>query len=790
MKGFKTSYVGMFRGALDELSPVRIIEIPLIQRDYAQGRDDPVVEVIRNDFLNILVAAISGGTRVDLDFVYGEIEEGTFRPLDGQQRLTTLFLMHWYLAARLEKLDVARAWLQFRYATRPSAELFTRELVDTENAPDGDFEGKCPKEWIRDQPWYLFSWRHDPTVKSMLTMLDAIHSRLRHFTRDQLELGWAALTSPDAEPVIGFYYLPIDDMPSGEDLYIKMNSRGKPLTSWESLKARLEKVMSKALDEDSFTRFIDCLDGIWTDVLWRLEAGDSGVRVDQGFERYLEFVVEICEWRDRAISDGTLLERAERVFTEVSPRASINVQFLFHAFDTWTARGSSGEAVPVDVDAVFAQHFASAAELGTDIGERVLLFEESQSVNLFEQCCRRYGQKNRDARLFTLAQTLALFAILVHRDRPTESVQHRLRILRNLTDTADEVRVERMSELVEGVERLMLDDHIDDAIAWLAGPRSTFSPDRLADERDKLRLIAKNPKLKSPIYALEDHFLLRGRLFPFDLSDVAVARLPDRAATFADVMAVVNWPVVTGALLAKGNYGFRQGNSYQLGTGRPEHGQRWREVLTRYGRKSNQGLVEALALLLDDVASREADARGALEEISLEYVEECQARKSYPWRYYLVNYPIMRSGSKGVYYGEHLAAAGHWDYSMCMVERASSLRAGALYQDPYLSAIRQESGVADDVIVPMFQLGDESAPRWMRLKKSETGMRCLSNGLALEPPQDLTLTDVFNHVCAEHGLVDGVLRIQQIDRDGELVDSEDRVLKGAALVRALVEVGL
>ena len=38
-----------------------------------------------------------------------------------------------------------------------------------------------------------------------------------------------------------FHLLPIDDMGSAEDLYIKMNSRGKPLTDFETFKAQLLK---------------------------------------------------------------------------------------------------------------------------------------------------------------------------------------------------------------------------------------------------------------------------------------------------------------------------------------------------------------------------------------------------------------------------------------------------------------------------------------------------------------------------------------------------------------------
>ena len=93
-----TSYAGLF--SPDGADAVTSIEIPLIQRDYAQGRTDSRVTEIRDRFLDVLYDAVTGDANVGLDFVYGDVEGGTLRPLDGQQRLTTLFLLHWYLGYR------------------------------------------------------------------------------------------------------------------------------------------------------------------------------------------------------------------------------------------------------------------------------------------------------------------------------------------------------------------------------------------------------------------------------------------------------------------------------------------------------------------------------------------------------------------------------------------------------------------------------------------------------------------------------------------------------------------
>ena len=100
MKGYLTSFAGLFGEQPSDAPQINRIEIPLIQRDYAQGRRTQLPRRSGRTSSRSCTDAITGGEPVGLDFIYGEVENGTFHPLDGQQRLTTLFLIHWYLALR------------------------------------------------------------------------------------------------------------------------------------------------------------------------------------------------------------------------------------------------------------------------------------------------------------------------------------------------------------------------------------------------------------------------------------------------------------------------------------------------------------------------------------------------------------------------------------------------------------------------------------------------------------------------------------------------------------------
>ncbi len=175
VKGYLTSYAGLFE-AQPTAPRIASIEIPLIQRDYAQGRTDATSRRSATTFLEVLIeASPAASPSASTSSTARSTRTGRFHPLDGQQRLTTLFLLHWYLASAAgQPRPRAQPWTRFSYATRPSARLFCESPRAATRCPTDE---DVPSEWIKDQPWYLHTWRNDPTIQSMLVMLDAIHDR-------------------------------------------------------------------------------------------------------------------------------------------------------------------------------------------------------------------------------------------------------------------------------------------------------------------------------------------------------------------------------------------------------------------------------------------------------------------------------------------------------------------------------------------------------------------------------------------------------------------------------------
>lgn len=209
------------------------VEIPIIQRDYAQGR--PEESDIRDGFADALARSFTEDP-IELDFVYGNMDRSRFQPLDGQQRLTTLFLLHWYLGTLEGCLDEAERdrLAKFTYETRSSSREFCEALVHSDLALPVN-RSTSLSDKILDASWYRHAWRYDPTIQSMLVMLDAINDRFATTSGY-----FARLLTPEHCP-IAFLLLPLEGIGLPDDLYIKMNARGKPLSPFENFKAKLER---------------------------------------------------------------------------------------------------------------------------------------------------------------------------------------------------------------------------------------------------------------------------------------------------------------------------------------------------------------------------------------------------------------------------------------------------------------------------------------------------------------------------------------------------------------------
>ena len=761
MMSYVTSYNALFTRRAPGAPVVERIEIPIIQRDYAQGRGSEAVARIRADFVAVLHDALTTETPISLDFVYGDVENGTLRPLDGQQRLTTLFLLHWYLAWRADRLEQEQGWKRFSYATRASARLFCERLGGCKPPSDGG----VVRAWLEDQPWFLHTWQHDPTIQSMLVMIEAIHER---FAEADCLAAWANLVDSEV-PAITFHLLPIERMGLSEDLYIKMNSRGKPLTLFENFKARFEQVLENSCP-NRVEEFAQKVDGTWADLLWAYRGSDD--IIDDKFLRYFHFVTEVCEWHDGRLPSGDVASLSERVYGPENDKASSHLDFLVQCLDAW------GEA---DIASVFSGIFTlTPAPIDSAETSKVVLFgpQGSVKVDLFAACCETYGEMRGRNRVFGWPHTLLLYAVVLHRLHQTSDFPRRLRILRNLIEaSSSELRFERMPTLLADVRKLIVYGTFEDA----AG----FNQAQLADEQLKAAMLAKAPALTQHLFHLEDHPVLRGSLAAFEIDEAVFER---RARAFHQVFADPTvLPVLTGALLAAGDYSRRINHRIsQFGSG--SNLAPWRDLLAGAGRSHLVETREVLGRLLDAVAAGTGDVRSTLTSFANSWIATTARMNALDWRWYFVKYAAMRAGRSGIY----VSADGELGYDICMLDKTQM---NSWYRDPYLTAIQRECGVAGAFEQkwsdgPWFT-GYETEPRWMRLKLSGVEVNCVNDGLQFRPPINPVHAAAFARISATHGVgPDNLLRVPQVAVAGRLLDTVDRIKMAANLVHDLLDAGL
>lgn len=234
------------------------IKIPIIQRDYAQGREEnEKVNNVRKNLLEAFKNALDNTTTLDLNFVYGTVEKNSnrkvFIPVDGQQRLTTLYLLHYYLFVVSDNEKEIKDF-SFYYETRASAAEFFSWLgtipenlikVLKNSADKADI-----KKEIFEMPEYQSSWKNDPTVASAVTMICDIKSV---FGVDKDKAADYAEKLCSVECPIKFSVIGETNENAkinADKAYIRMNARGKSLNDFENLRAVVDRIDSN-LDKNS-----------------------------------------------------------------------------------------------------------------------------------------------------------------------------------------------------------------------------------------------------------------------------------------------------------------------------------------------------------------------------------------------------------------------------------------------------------------------------------------------------------------------------------------------------------
>ncbi len=503
MKMKKSKYSGKTLNFF-ELLQEHVVQIPIIQRDYAQGRDGE--KEIRDNFLNALHDCIADNNPIKLDFVYGSIVDGKFQPLDGQQRLTTLFLLHWYAATKESLVSddkTLNTLIKFTYETRISSREFCADLVK-ESISIGS-QDQVISDLIVDSNWFFLSWKSDPTIDAMLRSIDAIHEKF--YSVNGL---WNKLMGP----LIQFYFVELENMGLTDDLYIKMNARGKMLTSFENFKAGFQKRINEE-DWEHNIEFKDSfgvkIDNDWTDLFWEFFRKRNSI--DESLIRFIAAVAMIMQSVERVLSSESRIESIEQLqgepsmvrpshFTKNTFSYLISYLNTYHENVFLTDYNSARFPFPM------WRHTPKSTILS------MIVFDENTASTI-----------QRESATYT--QKILFFAQAEYmRKKPQiddENYHDWMRVVRNIISRADIDKdgsrpdIIRSPQAFDGGINLIneLSEGCLDIYQYLAKHpilKSQFAKEQLNEEVEKAKLIVSDSKLKQVLFNAEDNELLRGKI--------------------------------------------------------------------------------------------------------------------------------------------------------------------------------------------------------------------------------------------------------------------------------------
>ncbi|MCM1141292.1 MAG: DUF262 domain-containing protein [Muribaculum sp.] len=643
--------LSMYEMLTDKNEVIKKVLIPKIQRDYAQGRESSTG--VRNRFLKSIFDVIDTEqpSPLTLDFIFGHKEEETniFYPVDGQQRLTTLFLLQLYVGRRGNcDVDFLR---KFSYETRDSSKQFCKRLFDI---PVGNFKGI--RKYVEDQWWFTNVWRNDPTIKAMLTTLDDID---KHYEATE-EKAFSGTIWPNLLNSIKFWLLYLDDLITTDDLYIKMNSRGVPLTNFEHIKAML--------DEYAHTkgRLSAKIDTVWTGLLWRYhdfrmdlnqkKYMDNGL--DKSFTNLLTFYLNVegaklglVNFQYPMLDLLALMEKVlgfhpakdvsytEKQLACAKLRKAVEARQIMRRFekimDFFCERDSEGNLAHapetffseyIDIDYPYRDVNISA----TLPSKPYKVFIDSKiSIDLLSEICMGLIASNGRNKPTLYIEAFFEYAVSFN-SVADKDFRNRLRMVRNLIENT-EIHADEFDSTLKIIDFIVKTGQMS-----IPNVKDEINNRQRNQETFKLQWIQHNPLLEDILKAVENHRLINGNINVLtkvdsngnqDIDILALQRFGHLFHSDADYMNIER------SLLTIDDY-----------TPQPQKGDvrlyggwgwtRWREFIQSF----NTATGPVLCQFLNQYPSYDANS---LFAIINDYDVEANKSTHFPWRYYLAKYPAI-----------------------------------------------------------------------------------------------------------------------------------------------------
>lgn len=294
------------------------IVIPDMQREYCWAE---TISPINNKNLvskfigDLLEQNRNENKETQLGLLYAyESPKNDFQLCDGQQRITTLYLLLGYLYTlgtfkklnrNIENFLVLDATenkntyeIRLQYAIRESTLYFLNDLVNQYFLSGKTQDGILPSDLIKKSDWYFNEYTLDPSIQNILIALDTFYEEKEVFSDNFCNFILEKLS---------FLYFDMENRSYGEEQFVVLNTTGQPLTRTENLKPLFLGGVDNSVHLQNGKTNLRHYADLWED--WELffwenrqsgeQTADSGLRE---FFRWI-FIIEATNVGDALQSD-------------------------------------------------------------------------------------------------------------------------------------------------------------------------------------------------------------------------------------------------------------------------------------------------------------------------------------------------------------------------------------------------------------------------------------------------------------------------------------------------------
>lgn len=292
---------GSFNSLSDILNGQNQLIIPDLQRDYCWGHIKPKDQektLAYNFCYELLEAAKNVANKDNLEVSYGiiytyEYPETFYYLCDGQQRLTTLYLIIGVLNSFLEDKRLKEILVldnqqpRLKYEVRTTTDYFISDLVKHTFLSIGKFDNID----IRKSNWFRKDFEDDPSIKSMI---DALKSISLIINKDNAQLladfilnsiGFVSVNLKGNESLEDNTYSKVREY--GEKMYEIVNTSGDPMEPNEHIKV----ILLSELPENEKQKWTERWE-MWQDFFWNKKQKEHET-ADEGFNEFLSWIVAI-----------------------------------------------------------------------------------------------------------------------------------------------------------------------------------------------------------------------------------------------------------------------------------------------------------------------------------------------------------------------------------------------------------------------------------------------------------------------------------------------------------------